>query len=1053
MQLVDFSLRRRVTVAMSAVAMVLFGLVAFTRLQVSLLPDLSYPSLTIETTLSGAAPAEVEQLVTRPIEERVGVVSGVQRITSVSSPGLSQVTMEFGWGRDMNFAAIDVREKLDMLRLPDGVQAPVLRRYDPSADPILRLYLTSDSPEGVDLLALRRLAEERVEKDLESTEGVAAIDVRGGYEAEIEIEIDEGRLALTGLDLATVNEQLSKANVDQAGGSLYEREARYLVRAHNRFGSLEDIRSSVLIDRDGRRVTIGDIATVRRTHQQRETVTRLGGTEAIELAIFREGDANTTTVAEAVHGRLELIRDRLPAGAVLVVAADQSTFIEASVNEVLMGAGLGGVFAVLVLLLFLRDLRSTAIIAVSIPVSVIATFFLMYQTGTTLNVMSLGGLALGVGMLVDSAIVVLEAIHRRREQGASALDAARLGAGEVGRAVVASTLTTVAVFLPVVFLEGVAAQLFRDMAVTVCFSLLVSLAVSLTLIPMISALSSGERPETPAPGRLARVLAYPVFLIRLGLQTLAYVPILACRPLVWLFDAVFGQVVARYPSICRAAVRRPFTVVGIALLAFVATLLSVPRLGLDLIPSLSQGEFGFVVELPAGTPLDVTDALVDRAQRDLVDDPRVAQVSTVAGQGAASSSASASRGEHTAVISVRMAVGADSAAEEAVIEQLRTNLVQAGARRFRLTRPAVFSLRRPVELQVFTTDLEQLRAESERLRAQLAEVPGVVEARSSAEFGNPEIQVRFDREAIAKLDLTVSDIATTVRGKLQGDVTTRFREGHRDVDIRVRALPRKQASPEDLRRMIVAHKDGAPIVLESVAAVELGTGPSEIRRVDQSRAAVVSADVTDRDMGAVAQDVQAIVDDLSLPVGVDVQLAGQEQEMFQSLRSLLMATALAGFLVYLVMASQFESLLHPFIVILTLPLGAIGVVGSLLLTGSSLSVVSMVGVVMLAGIVVNNAIVLVDAINQRREAGEPRMTAIVGAGRDRLRPILMTSATTILGLLPMALASGAGAELRQALALAVIGGLVVATALTLVVVPAVYRLIDRKRFEQPEDAS
>ncbi len=1048
MQLVDFSLRRRVTVAMCAVAMVLFGLVAFSRLKVSLLPDLSYPSLTIETSMPGAAPAEVEQLLTRPIEERVGVVSGVERISSVSTPGLSQVTIEFGWGRGMDFAAIDVREKLELLRLPDGTDPPILRRYDPSADPVIRLYLTTDASTDLDLLTLRQVAEERVEKDLESTQGVAAIDVRGGLEPEIEIEIDPGRLSLTGQSLASVTEALRKANVDQAGGSLYEREARYLVRARNRFASLADIEATVLLHEDGRRVTVGDVATVRRTHRQRESVTRLGGEEAVELALFQEGDANTTAVAKSVHARLELVRERLPEGVLLVVAADQSTFIQASVDEVLEGAVLGGVFAIVVLLLFLRDGKSTAIIAVSIPVSVVATFFLMYQTGTTLNVMSLGGLALGVGMLVDSAIVVLEAIHRRREQGAEALEAAREGASEVGRAVIASTLTTVAVFLPVVFLEGMAAQLFRDMAVTVCFSLVVSLAVSLTLIPMISALSSTSAPP-PQLGRVARIVLMPVVLVRLGVSTIFAGIVWVLRPVAMLFGASFDRLAAGYPRVCRASVRRPWTVVGIAALAFAATVASVPRLGLDLIPSLSQGEFGFALELPAGTPLSRTDTVVRDAQRVLVDDPRVERVSSVSGASAVSGSTGTTGGEHTAALSVRMAPGSSAQDEAEVIEVLRGALTEAGVQRSRLTRPAVFSLRRPVELHVFSEDLAGLRDQADALRAEISSIEGVVEARSSAEFGNPEVQVRFDHQAIAQLDLRVADVAATVRTQLQGDVTTRFRQGYRDVDIRVRALARQQATPDDLRRLIVATRDGAPILLESVASVELGTGPSEIRRLDQSRAAVVSADVLGRDMGAVAQDV-AEAAAVARASGARVELAGQEQEMFQSLRSLLLATALAGFLVYVVMASQFESLLHPFIVIFTLPLGAIGVVGSLLLTGSSMSVISMVGVVMLAGIVVNNAIVLVDAINQRRAEGMQQQAAIVAAGRDRLRPILMTSATTVLGLLPLALAQGPGAELRRALAIAVIGGLVVATALTLVVIPAVYRLIDRKTYAGPQ---
>ena len=1047
MKLVEFSLRRRVTVAMCALAVVLFGIVAFGRLKVALLPELTYPSLTIETKLPGAAPAEVEQLVTRPIEERIGVVSGAERLSSVSRPGLSQVTVEFGWDRDMDFAAIDVREKLDVLRLPDGAEAPVLLRFDPASDPVMRLYLR-----GVDdLYALRELAEESVEKDLESTAGVAAIEVSGGYEDEIEVVVDQGRLALAGLSMDEVATKLSKANVDQAGGSLYQREARYLVRASNRFRSLDDVRSTVIVDREGKRVTIGDVADVRRTHKERETITRLGGTEAVELAIYKEGDANTTTVAAAVRERLELIRPRLPDGVDLVVATDQSTFIDASVNEVLRSAALGGVFAIVVLMLFLRDVRNTLIIATAIPISIVATFFLMYQTGTTLNVMSLGGLALGVGMLVDSAIVVLESIHRRREAGADPARAAAEGAGEVGRAVVASTLTTIAVFLPVVFLEGVAAQLFRDMAVTVCFSLAVSLAVSLTLIPMMAATAVAGRPAEK-PGVVLSVITFPLAVVRLIAGTVYRVLAVVLRPFAFVFDRALGRLTTAYPVLLSGSLKRPATVLGIAGLMFVATALSIPRLGLDLIPSMSQGEFAFVLELPEGTPLAATDRVVGEVQRDLEADPRVDRYASISGRAALSRTTTVTDGEHTALLQVRMAPGTSAADETAVIETLREKIAAADVRRVRLQRPSVFSLRRPIEVELHGEDTDALREAGARVQERLAALPGVVEARSSAELGHPEVQVAFDRGRLAALGLSVADVASTIRHKLQGEVSTRFREGDREIDIRMRSVGRTAASPEEIQEIIVAKKGAAPIRLASVAAVRIATGPSEIHRRGQNRVAIVSADARGRDMGGLADDLQVALNEVELPAGVEARLAGQEQEMDRSLRSLLLALALAGFLVYLVMAAQFESLLHPFIVIFTLPLAAVGVVGAMLLTGSSVSVVSMIGVVMLAGIVVNNAIVLVDAINRRRDEGVSKTEAILAAGRARLRPILMTSATTVLGLLPLALASGAGAELRGALAIAVIGGLTVATVLTLVVIPVVYRLVDRKRFEAKEPA-
>jgi HAE1 family hydrophobic/amphiphilic exporter-1 len=1053
MSLVDFSLRRRVTVGMCVVAMVIFGLVAFARLRISLLPELTYPTVTIETRFDGAAPAEVEQLLTRPIEERVGVVSGARRITSVSKPGLSQVTVEFPWKRDMDFAVIDVHEKLDRVRLPEGAERPVLLRFDPAADPIIRLFLSG----AEDAYRLRELAEETVEKDLESTDGVAAIEVHGGFQEEIEVEVDERRLAALGLTMAEVVDRLGRTNVDQAGGSLFEREARYLVRTRNRLQSTAAIGDVIVARRDGRNVTVADVAEVRRGHGDRRTVSRLDGVEAVEIAIYKEGDANTTTVAESIEHRLQAVRARLPPGVELTVTADQSRFIRASVSEVLQSAAIGGAFAVLVLLLFLRDLRSTLIIAAAIPISVVATFFAMYETGTTLNVMSLGGLALGVGMLVDNAIVVLEAIFKHRERGASRLEAARQGASEVGSAVVASTLTTVAVFLPVVFLDGIAAQLFRDMAVTVCSSLLASLIVSLTFIPMLSALgggtpSSGAATESAPPvGAIRRagfeVVTAPLFVLRVGIDLMVRGGARLFRPVAQAFDSGLARMVQRYPAWLRFALRRPGTVLGIAGMGLTAALVQVPRLGLDLVPSLHQSEFGVRVDLSDGTPLKTTDRVLTQVAAALADDPRVERVATVGGEGAQGGRGGGTDGENVGFVSLQLAPGTEASDGAELVARVREHATDHGAVRTEVQRSTVFSLRQPIEVELAGENLDALREQGERIRARLVAIEGLTEVRSSAEYGAPEVQVRFDRGRVAALGLAIGDVAEVARTKLAGQVATRFERARREIDVRVRAIDREEGSLEDVREMIVAQRDGAPIRLGSIADVVVTTGPSEIRRVGQRRAAIITADVIGRDMGAVTAEIESLIlemeSDSSFPVGLDARLVGQSQEMERALDSMLMAMALAGFLVYVVMASLFESLIHPFVVILTLPLGLVGVVGALAITGTSVSVVSMIGMVMLAGIVVNNAIVLVDSINQRRLETPRVLDAIVLGGRERLRPILITTATTVLGLLPMALATGAGAELRQALAVAVIGGITVATALTLVVIPTVYWIVAR----------
>ncbi len=1061
MRTVGFSVRRPVTVSMFTVAAVMFGLVAFQRLPINLLPDLSYPSLTVETRLPGAAPAEVESLVTRRIEESVGIISGVRRIGSRSRPGLSQVTLEFGWGREMALSSLDVRQKVDLVTLPKEAERPQILRFDPASDPIMRLYLTGGvlggAEAGANLYRLRYVAEEILKKDLESLDGVAAVKVGGGLEEEIQVRLDEGKLALVGLKPSEVQSVLARENVNQAGGSLYEDEARYLVRASNEFEDLEDILDTIVAHKQGRAVRLAEVATVTRGHKVREVMTRFGAEEAVELAVYKEGDANTVTVARLVRRRLLSLKNEIPEGIGIGTAADQSRFIEAAIDEVMSNAVVGGLLAMLVLYLFLKDAFSTAIIGIAIPVSIVATFFLMYRLGVTLNVMSLGGLALGVGMLVDNAIVVLEAIYRRREDGETdrALSASN-GASEVGGAVIASTLTTVAVFVPVVFVEGVAAQLFRDQALTVSFSLIASLVVALTLIPMLAARGATRSPvtELQSPqtraGRFGRALLHagPTHALR-GIRFAAFGTGRLLRalagPLTGPFDRALRRLLAAYPRLLERALARPALVLGTAAGLFVAALLGAAGLGLDLIPSFAQGEFSYQVELAEGTPLAVTDRALLPAQQALLADPRVESFSAVVGGAGLSLTSTGTEGENFAKLDVRLKPGTSAAAEAGTISRLRERLATLPQSRITFQRPSYFSFRTPVELEVYGDDLAALNRVSGDLRGNLARIPGLVDVRSSAELGNPELQVRFDRDALARLGLDLAQVAATVRQKVRGEVATRMTEGDREIDILVRAGRDERASVEEVERLIVDHRNGAPLYLASVARITRELGPSEIRRIGQRRVAVVSANLEGRSLGGAAAEIRRALRAYPFPPEVVASLSGQEEERQRSFASLLLALALALFLVYLVMAAQFESLVQPFVILFTVPLGAIGAVLALVLARQPINVVVMIGLVMLGGIVVNNAIVLVDAVNQLRAEGGPLHEALRQAGLRRMRPILMTTGTTVLGLLPMALGLGEGGELRAPLAITVIGGLTVATLLTLFVIPVLYELVERRR--------
>jgi len=1088
MSLINFSIRRKVTVAMFTIGIILFGFVSLSRLKINLLPELSYPTLTVRTEFKGAAPAEVENLVSKPVEEALGVVKNVQQVRSISRAGQSDVTLEFAWGTDMDFASVDVREKLDALQLPLEVERPVILRFDPTLDPIMRYAFfiedesKSQNPVGLasysdqkrqdnqieKLKKLRRIADEQVKKELQSANGVASVKISGGLEDEIKVAINQDRLAHLNIPIEQVTQVLKAENVNLSGGRLEEGSQQYMVRTLNQFQNVDNIRNVVITSRNGTPVYLKDVATITQGYKERETITRLDGQEAVEVAIYKEGDANTVNVANSVKAEMKNIKDRLPNGMSITKVYDQSTFISSAVDEVVNAGLIGGILAIIILYLFLRDFWATIIISLSIPVSVIATFNLMYGNDITLNIMSLGGIALGIGLLVDNSIVVLENISRHHNMGKSTLQAAKDGAGEVGTAVIASTLTTIAVFFPLVFVHGIAGQLFRDQALTVTFSLLASLIVAITLIPMLSTLAGREKsriekPELREPStkvghwlRAARIFVFetiPISIIRFfsivfrstskGIQFIL-------NPFLNAFEKGYNKIENYYPSLLKWAIRHRSLVISLAFLSLLGSLFLVPRLGMELIPSLSQGEFNIEFQLPPGTPIEQTDRALQTVQQAAKQVKSVHTTFAVAGTGNKMDANPNEGGENWGELNVELTDGAGRSLEESTMNNLRTDLQQIPGLEYKFSRPALFTFKTPVEIEISGYNLKDLKKVSDRIQQKIKANDRFADVKSTMEQGSPEIQISFDRPRAAALGLQVYKVANLIVSKVRGDVATRYSYRDRKIDVLVRAKKQDRSSVTDIQNLIINPNSDAPIPLSSIADIHVTTGPSEIRRVNQQRVAIVSANLNYGDLSAAAKDIRGIINQTAIPIGLQAQVAGQNEEMAASFKSLIFALTLAIFLVYLVMASQFESLLHPFIILFTIPLALVGAILGLWITGSPISVVVFIGLIMLAGIVVNNAIVLIDLINQLRARGIGKIQAILQGGKSRLRPILMTTLTTTLGLLPLAIGIGDGAELRAPMAITVISGLVFSTMLTLVVIPVMYAIMDRKVYKTSE---
>jgi HAE1 family hydrophobic/amphiphilic exporter-1 len=1109
--------RRPVAVTMTFLAAVVFGGVSLLRLPLSLLPDVGFPTLTVRTAWEGAAPQEVETTVSRPIEGALATLDGLVRMTSRSRAEQSDVVLTLDWGADLAAAGQAVRERLQTTPLPDDADRPLLLRYDPGAAPLARLALSMSTPDATsepeDALALLRdVAEREVTRTLEALPGVAAVRVRGGVEREVRVDLNPTWCEARQVTPEQVRDALAAANVNLAGGSIFEGDTEFLVRTLAELPETEQLAAVQVRRADGSTVALSELGTVHEVARQRTTLTRLDGQEAVEIEVFPEAGANLVAVAGAVRAVVEAPRsevdegerasrdataktlaDRLPVGMTLALLEDGSTFVELAIDNLVESVTLGGLLSILVLWLFLRDLRATFIIGVTLPISALMGFAPLYMTGTSLNVMSLGGLALGLSMLVDNAVVVLENIQRHRDDGVGIADAAARGTSEVAVAMSASTLTSIAVFGPILFVEGMAGELFRDLAVAVIGAQLAGLTTGVVLVPMLAGLT-WQGPSTdfevpaalPRPwqafvGELAehrraasasawRHLLWPWVWVRAslvgGLAVAGWLGGGAVRvglrvgrgsggALRWLgvpanrvgdaFQEGFSSLSRRYEALLDAGLARPGRLLGVGLVALLLAGLGATQLGAEVLPEVHQGRLTATLALPVGAPLARTSEVAARAEAIAGAHDEVLHVlATVGTDGRAD--AAEDEGEHTARLRLVLAEGGDMAAREArVLEDLREAFTELPDTRVVFRRPALLDVETPVELVVFSDDLDRLAQLGEAAAAALEADGAFRDVASSLVPGNPEVRIAYDRERLARLGLDTRTIATRVRDRLQGAVATELHRGDQRLDLRVQLDPAAVDAREELARLNV-HPSLRPLVpLEAVATLEEGVGPSEIRRVDQQRAVVVRAALAGFDLSDAAMRLTAVAERLPLTGTEAWALGGQVRDLDDSLGQMLFALWLAVFLVDVILAITFEDLVQPLVLLLSIPLGLVGVVAGLWISGTALSVVAGLGVVVLAGVVVNNAIVLVDAIHQLRDEGHAPEDAVRIAARTRLRPILVTTSTAVLGLLPLLVGQGAGAELQRPMAVAIVGGLTSSTLLTLGLLPALMLAVERAR--------
>ncbi|MGB8656977.1 MAG: efflux RND transporter permease subunit [Candidatus Zixiibacteriota bacterium] len=1021
MFLPDLAIRRPVFIIMQVAAIFVLGWIAYTRIPIDLMPDVQFPFMSVTTTYPGTGAKEIESDVTKKIEEGMSSVSGMKNIYSTSAEGFSQVLLEFNLDVKIRDADMDVREQLSKIRseLPKDVDEPTIARFDVSATPVMIFALSSDMP----LDKLRTLAEDKIKDRIEQTADVAGVDLVGGWEREIKVELDSRRLKAYDLSVQQVIGALSSENLNVPGGRMDQEPREIVLRTTGEFQTVDQINRIMVGSRQGIPTYVRDIAQVKDAFKEQREIAKLNGKPSVSFIVYKQSGGNTVKVCDELKKTFDQLKKELPSGTTIEIASDQSKYIRRSVNDTMRTLYLGALFVTLVVLLFMGNLRSTVIAALAIPTSIFATFMMMYAFGYSLNILTLMGLSLAVGILIDDAIVVRENIFRHMEEGMEPEKAASFGASEVGLAVMACTFSIVAVFLPVAYTGGIVGKFFKAFGFTVTFAVLYSLWDSFTMAPMLSARFMGKQQG----GRsLLKKLFQP-------------------------FERFYLKVNKGYRRLLEWSLNHKTVVLAIASGLFLISLGLVPFIGKELMPQGDRGEFKVDIETAIGSSISHTENVAAKVEDLLLSYPEVKAVFTTVGlnQGAANQ---ASLRIELVDLSQRKRT------TDQVEEELRRKLSEFPGVKSEVSMIGMFEGQAqefPVELYIKGPDIDVLDRLSQTVLEIVKTTPGALDADRSLRGGKPEVQVVIDREQANRLGISTGQVASTLRSLVDGTVATKFKQEDKEIDVRVSLTPDQKNSLTDIASVPIQTPFGSSVPLKAIASFVESAGPTSISRQNRERLASVTANIGNRPLGSIMADINRELSKLPLPTGYKIEARGQTETMQEMFSNLLLALSLAVIFIYLVLASQFNSFLHPFTIMLALPLAVVGALLAVFLTGQRINMQTMIGIILLFGIVTKNSILLVDYTITLRKRGMERIQALLTAGPVRFRPIVMTSVAMIMGMLPAALGTGEGGEWRRVMGITVIGGLVTSTFLSLLIVPIAYVLVDNleRRFKKNKNDS